>query len=122
MSHAKILVVEDEPINAQMLENMLICMGHSPKTVTNGNDAIMLASEESYDAILLDINLPDISGLEVAKIIKEKKPNIPIIAITANAHKDDRKASELAGIRYHLVKPVTFQELKNTLGLTLLKL
>ena len=122
MSHAKILVVEDEPINAQMLENMLICMGHSPKTVTNGNDAIMLASEESYDSILLDINLPDISGLEVAKIIKEKKPNIPIIAITANAHKDDRKASELAGIRYHLVKPVTFQELKNTLGLTLLKL
>ncbi|WP_218419669.1 response regulator [Alteromonas lipotrueae] len=122
VNHAKILVVEDEPINAQMLENMLICMGHSPKTVSNGNDAIILAREESYDAILLDINLPDISGLEVAKIIKEKKPNIPIVAITSNAHKDDRKASELAGIRYHLVKPVTFQELKNTLGLTLLKL
>ena len=64
----------------------------------------------------------------VAQLV-EHRPNeaivvgsSPIVAITANAHKDDRKASELAGVRYHLVKPVTFQELKNTLGLTLLKL
>ncbi|GMM73339.1 hypothetical protein MTsDn5_32920 [Alteromonas gracilis] len=116
---ARILVVEDEPINAELVEYMLQCMGHEVTVSYTGDDAISRANETAFDCVLLDINLPDISGLEVAKILKEGRPDLPIIALTANAHRDDKEASLRSGIRYHLVKPITFQELKNTLRLAL---
>lgn len=116
---AHILVVEDEPINAEMVEYMLNGMGHSVVVCHSGDDAILHTNESTFDCVLLDINLPDIYGLEVAKIVKERHPNLPIIALTANSHRNDKEASLQAGIRYHLVKPITFQELKNTLKLTL---
>lgn len=116
---ARILVVEDEPINAELVEYMLQCMGHDVTVTYTGDDAISRANESVFDCVLLDINLPDISGLEVAKILKEGRPDLPIIALTANAHRDDKEASLQSGIRYHLVKPITFQELKSTLRLAL---
>lgn len=119
VTKARILVVEDEPINAELVENMMQCMGHIPTTVNSGEEAIIAAKESRFDAVLLDINLRDMSGLEVAKILKEQWPDLPIIALTANAHRRDKEESAKAGIRYHLVKPVTFQELKNTLRLSL---
>lgn len=119
VTRANILVVEDEPINAEMVEHMLTCMGHAVTVCYNGDDAIIRANESAYDCVLLDINLPDLSGLEVAKILRERNPDLPIIALTANAQRDDKEASLRAGMRYHLVKPITFQELKNTLKLTI---
>ena len=116
---ANVLLVEDEPINAEMVEYMLQCMGHEVTVSYTGDDAIIRVSENAFDCVLLDINLPDMNGLEVAKIMKEGHPDLPIIALTANAHRSDKEASLQAGIRYHLVKPVTFQELKNTLRLAL---
>lgn len=116
---ANILVVEDEPINAEMVQYMLSCMGHSVTVCYTGEEAIVQTNENEFDCMLLDINLPDINGLEVAKIVKERHPLLPIIALTANARRNDKEASLQAGIRYHLVKPVTFQELKNTLKLAL---
>ena len=116
---ANVLLVEDEPINAEMVGYMLQCMGHEVTVSYTGDDAIIRVSENAFDCVLLDINLPDINGLEVAKIMKEGHPDLPIIALTANAHRSDKEASLQAGIRYHLVKPVTFQELKNTLRLAL---
>ena len=116
---ANVLLVEDEPINAEMVEYMLQCMGHEVTVSYTGDDAIIRVSESAFDCVLLDINLPDMNGLEVAKIMKEGHPDLPIIALTANAHRSDKEASLQAGIRYHLVKPVTFQELKNTLRLAL---
>ncbi len=119
LTKANILVVEDEPINAEMVEYMLQSMGHDVTVSYTGDDAIGRANETAFDCVLLDINLPDINGLEVASIIKESQPDLPIIALTANAHRNDKAASLRAGIRYHLVKPVTYQELKNTLRLAL---
>ena len=120
--NAKILIVEDEPINGELLENMLHCMGHTPVIAIDGESAIVKVNENHFDSVLLDINLPDMSGLEVASIIRETHPDLPIIAVTSNAYHSDKKKSALVGIRYHLIKPVTFQELKNTLKLTLLEI
>ncbi|CAA0359765.1 Histidine kinase [Alteromonas alvinellae] len=119
VAKANILVVEDEPINAEMVEYMLKSMGHHVTVSYTGDDAISRTNETVFDCVLLDINLPDINGLEVAKIMKEGHPNLPVIALTANAHRNDKEASLQASIRYHLVKPVTFQELRNTLRLAL---
>lgn len=117
--NANILVVEDEPINAEMVEYMLTCMGHQVTVCYTGEEAIIRSNEVNFDCVLLDINLPDIHGLEVARILKERHPTLAIIALTANSHRNDKEASLRAGIRYHLVKPITFQELKNTLKLTI---
>lgn len=116
-----ILVVEDEPINAEMTQSMLGCMGYEAYVVTNGEDAIVAITTRDFAAVLMDINLPDMNGVDVAKIICEKQPSLPVIAITANARDEEKRASIEVGMRYHLVKPVTFQELKNTLALTLIK-
>ncbi len=116
---ANILLVEDEPINAEMVEYMLETMGHVVTTCHTGEDAIQQVGSNQFDCVLLDINLPDISGLEVAKVINERSPTLPIVALTANSHRNDKEASLTAGMRYHLVKPVTYQELKNTLKLAL---
>jgi len=102
-----------------MVEYMLQSMGHNVTVSYTGDDAINRVNETVFDCVLLDINLPDINGLEVAKIMKEGHPTLPVIALTANAHRNDKEASLQAGIRYHLVKPVTFQELRNTLRLAL---
>lgn len=117
--NANILIVEDEPINAEMVQYMLETMGHSVTVCYTGEEAIQSIGENQFDCVLLDINLPDINGLEVAKIIGERLPTLPIVALTANAHRSDKAASLAAGLRYHLVKPVTYQELKNTLKLAL---
>ena len=97
---------------------MLQCMGHEATVSYTGDDAIIRASENAFDCVLLDINLPDINGFEVAKIMKEVTLTFNHRPL-ANAHRSDKEASLQAGIRYHLVKPVTFQELKNTLRLAL---
>jgi len=87
LKKANVLVVEDEPINAEMVEYMLQCMGHEVTVSYTGDDAISRVNENAFDCVLLDINLPDINGLEVAKIMKEGHPDLPIIALTANAQK-----------------------------------
>ncbi len=119
VSKARILVVEDEPINAEIISHMVRCMGHESVVVHTGEEALEQLNVESFDAILLDINLPDMNGIEVAIIAREKGLKMPIIAVTANAFTEDTQEVRQAGIRYHLVKPVTYQELKNTLRLSL---
>lgn len=116
---ARVLIVEDEPINAEIIDNMVRNMGYTPVIARDGESALTTAQTQDFDVILMDINLPDISGLEVANIIREGGSSTPIVAVTANAYDSDREDSLQAGIRYHLVKPVTYQELKNTLKLTL---
>jgi CheY-like chemotaxis protein len=70
----------------------------------------------------MDINLPDFSGIEATNIIlNEHKINVPIIALTANSFEEDRLATKEAGMRYHLIKPVLFEELQDIVHSTTLK-
>ncbi|MFT5313285.1 MAG: two-component system sensor histidine kinase/response regulator [Paraglaciecola sp.] len=112
-----ILVVEDEPINAEVLLSMLNKMGHYTLHAANGDQAVTLATTEDIDLILMDINLPDFSGIEAShKILKEHKIKVPIIAITANVYLHDKLSIKQAGMRYHLTKPVQFNELKDVVA------
>lgn len=115
----RILVVEDETINAEIMNNMLHNLGYQPTLAQTGEEALVMLRNNVFDLVLLDINLPDMSGLDVAKVARESGLEIPIVAATANAYESDKKASGQAGIRYHLVKPISYQELKNTLKLAL---
>lgn len=112
-----LLIIEDDPINAEIMQDMVKNLGYESTVAPDGETALLKASSTNYDVILLDLHLPDMSGFEVATILKEQHCQAHIIAVTASAYESDKKRSFDIGIRYHLVKPVAYQELKNTLKL-----
>ncbi|MGC1376093.1 MAG: response regulator [Anaerolineales bacterium] len=114
MGH-KILCIEDNPDNMTLLKRVLESRGYSLVEARNGLEALAKAEYEEIDLVLLDINLPDIDGYEVARRLRANpKPNlaaVPIIAITANALKGDAEKALNAGCNLYMSKPINLQEL-----------
>lgn len=114
----KILVVEDEDINAEILKHILTNFGYESFRAKNGVEAIECAKSRKFDLILMDINMPLMDGHEASKtIVYDLKIPIPIIAVTANAYELDKEQSIQAGMKYHLVKPVSSDDLLSTIEL-----
>jgi CheY-like chemotaxis protein len=105
-----ILVVEDESSNYRYVEALL---ANRVKLVwvNNGADAIKICSEAPIDLILMDVKLPKIDGFEATRRIKEIKPNIPVIAVTAYAMEADKNESIQAGCDNYISKPYKMEEL-----------
>lgn len=115
---SKILYVEDNPQNMRLVRKILKHAGYEVLEAENGNDGITVATTESPDLILMDVNLPDIDGLEVTKILKTEHnmTNIPIIALTANAMVGDREKALEAGCDGYLPKPISKADLLQTVS------
>ena len=102
-----ILLAEDNDINAQIVTHMLQNEGHAVCHVENGKQAILQLEMHEFDVVLMDVNMPEMDGLEATQIIrKEMALTLPIIALTANAYQSDKQASLDAGMDFHLNKPV----------------
>ena len=112
----RILYVEDNPQNMRLVRKMLRIGGFDMIEAVNGITGVAVAAREVPDLILMDINLPDIDGLEATARIKQQSQlrHIPIIALTANAMHGDRERFIAAGCDGYLAKPVTKNELLNT--------
>ncbi|MGJ4786690.1 hybrid sensor histidine kinase/response regulator [Leptospira koniambonensis] len=110
----KILVAEDNQVNQRLIQKMLEKLGLSCSVVSNGIDALAFWEENDVDLLLLDIQMPELSGLEVSRILK-KKPStrkIPwIIAVTAHDSSEDRRACAEAGMDDYLGKPFRIEDL-----------
>ncbi len=110
-----ILYVEDNPDNMLLVQRALESRGYELLKAENGAEGVVLAENEDVDLILLDINLPDIDGYEVARRIrnsaKHKLVYTPIIAITANALKGDAEKALAAGCDVYMSKPINIREL-----------
>ena len=110
-----ILYIEDNPDNMLLVQRALESRGYKLLKAMNGLDGINTAEKEDIDLILLDINLPDIDGYEVARRLrKSNKPElayIPVIAITANALKGDAERALEAGCDVYMSKPINIREL-----------
>jgi two-component system cell cycle response regulator DivK len=110
-----ILYIEDNPDNMLLVQRALESRGYRLLKAANGVDGISMAEENRVDLILLDINLPDIDGYEVAKRLrKSSKPELaylPIIAVTANALKGDAERALDAGCDVYMSKPINIREL-----------
>ena len=110
-----ILYIEDNPDNMLLVQRALESRGYKLLKAVNGVDGISSAEENRIDLILLDINLPDIDGYEVAKRLrKSNKPelaNLPIIAVTANALRGDAQRALEAGCDVYMSKPINIREL-----------
>ena len=111
----KILYIEDNPDNMTLVQRALEARGYTLLKAVNGLDGISTAEKSDVDLILLDINLPDIDGYEVAqRLRKSNKPKlayIPIIAVTANALKGDAQKALDAGCDVYMSKPIDIREL-----------
>jgi two-component system cell cycle response regulator DivK len=110
-----ILYIEDNPDNMLLVQRALESRGYKLLKAVNGVDGISSAEENLIDLILLDINLPDIDGYEVARRLrKSRKPglaNLPIIAVTANALRGDAQQALDAGCDVYMSKPINIREL-----------
>jgi signal transduction histidine kinase/ActR/RegA family two-component response regulator len=119
----RILLAEDQPLNVEIATRLLRKQGFSVDTVVNGQECLErfeAAAQGYYAAILMDIRMPIMTGLEAAQAIRRLERNdakaIPIIAMTANAFVTDRDEALAAGMNDHVAKPVEPQVLYNTLA------
>jgi CheY-like chemotaxis protein len=101
----RILVAEDNDSN-YILMNYILKKHYEYFRARNGQEAVELAETEKPDLILMDLKMPVMDGLEATRLIKAKTPDLPIIALTANAFDSDRHAALEAGCDDFLSKPV----------------
>ncbi len=108
LSDVKLLLVEDYEINQEVVTEILKRVKITPDIANNGKEAVemFLAKPDEYDIILMDIQMPIMSGYEATKIIREHNQDIPIIALTAAAMVEDRAKAVEAGMNEHLSKPI----------------
>ncbi len=110
-----ILYIEDNPDNMMLVRRALEARGYRLLPALNGLDGVAVAEKEDVDLILLDINLPDIDGYEVAARLRQSEKHalayVPIIAITANALKGDAEKALAAGCDVYMSKPINIREL-----------
>jgi CheY-like chemotaxis protein len=110
-----VLYIEDNPDNMMLVKRVLESRGYILMPAMTGLKGVEIAEKEEVDLILLDINLPDIDGYEVARRLRHShKPaliHVPIIAITANALKGDAEKALDAGCDVYMSKPINIREL-----------
>ena len=104
-----VLIVEDNELNMKLFHDLLAAHGYRTIQTRNGFDALDLAKQHRPDLILMDIQLPEVSGLEVTKWLKddENLRHIPIIAVTAFAMKGDEERIRSGGCEAYISKPIS---------------
>ena len=118
----KILIVEDNELNMKLFSDLLDAHGYETSQAREGLKAISMAKQIKPDLILMDIQLPEVSGLEVTKWIKddESLAGIPIVAVTAFAMKGDEERIRQGGCEAYISKPISvprfIETIKSYLG------
>ncbi len=116
-SGLKILLAEDNPVNALLIRELLRRRGHITKEVTTGSAAVAAMDEENFDLLLTDIHMPGMDGIEATRAIraseeKHGRRRTPIVALTADALETGKRACQEAGMDGFLTKPVDPAELE----------
>ena len=110
LQHSKtVLVVEDNDLNMKLFHDLLEAHGYQIIQTKDGMDALRLARQHRPDLILMDIQLPEVSGLEVTKWLKEDDSlkTIPVVAVTAFAMKGDEEKIREGGCEAYIAKPIS---------------
>lgn len=119
--HGTILVVEDAPMNQMVVCKVLERLGLSSKVANNGQEALDLLAQESFDLVLMDGQMPVMDGYEATELIRSGSvpgvnPNIPVVALTAHAMVGEDKKCRNAGMNEYLTKPLDRDKLIEVLG------
>ena len=117
-----VLIVEDNPMNMRLFTDLLEASGYATLQAVEGGPVLALVRESRPDLILMDIQLPGISGLDLTRLLKsdDELRHIPVIALTAGAFRSDEEAGREAGVDGYLTKPISIplflQVVKKHLG------
>src|SRR5690348_6167540 len=105
----KVLIVEDNELNMKLFHDLIEACGHEILETRDGIEALKLARQHHPDLILMDIQLPEVSGLEVTRWLKEDDDlrHIPVIAVTAFAMKGDEEKIRSGGCEAYIAKPIS---------------
>lgn len=117
MSSKRILIVEDNDLNLKLFRDLLGAHGYETMETKDGFEAVRLTQEFKPDLIIMDIQLPEISGLDVTKNIKADPAlaHIPIVAVTAFAMRDDEERILRAGCQAYISKPISIGPFLHTI-------
>jgi two-component system response regulator RegX3 len=107
----RILVVEDEPALREGLVDLLTGAGHQVEAVGDGEEALVRGADPSFEVLILDLMLPGLDGLEVCLRLRELRPGIPVLMLTARGAEDDTVAGFAAGADDYVTKPFSTREL-----------
>ena len=111
----RILVAEDNPVNQRLVTQILEKRGNTVGVAANGREALSLLESQTFDLVLMDVQMPEMDGIETTAAIRQKEKvtgaHIPIIAMTAHAMKGDRERCLDAGMDGYVPKPIRLQEL-----------
>ncbi len=110
----RVLVAEDNPVNRKVTSKILERAGHTVHLVENGDQALDALEERRFDIVLVDVNMPGTSGLDVVKLYRFahlNEPRLPIVALTADATTETRRLCEAAGMDGYITKPVEAERL-----------
>ncbi|KAF4557481.1 response regulator [Pseudomonas sp. CES] len=112
-SRARILLVEDNPVNQLVAKGMLAKLGCQVQLATQGAEALELLEQDEFDLVLMDCNMPVMDGYEASRRIRQsgRWPDLPIVALTANAMPEERERCRAAGMNDYLAKPFRREEL-----------
>jgi CheY-like chemotaxis protein len=105
-------------VNQLLIRRMLERDGHAVTVAANGLDALRLLETERYDLIFMDVQMPEMDGIEATRRIREQEPHgvrTPVVALTAGAMQSDRADCLAAGMDAYLSKPIRVEELRNAL-------
>ena len=113
-----VLAVEDNDLNMKLFHDLLEAHGYNILQTKDGMEALRMAREHRPDLILMDIQLPEVSGLEVTKWIKEddELKSIPVVAVTAFAMKGDEEKIREGGCEAYIAKPISVANFLETVG------
>ncbi len=115
----RLLLVEDNRQSARFMQRLLTAAGYEVVHTMYGLEATALARQDSFDAVLLDFDLPDVDGIQVCQMLRLDALALPIIAVTSDSDRITRKKAEAAGFDAFVAKPVHIQELLSTLQVLL---
>ena len=108
----KILIAEDNLINQKLITKVIARLGYQPEVVNNGTQVLELMEKDFFDIILMDVQMPEMDGLETTRIIRKQDTRQPyIIAMTASAMAEDRADCLQAGMDYFISKPISISNL-----------
>jgi CheY-like chemotaxis protein len=119
MAVLRVLVAEDNAVNQRLATRLLEKRGHRVTVTANGREAVEAQANQTFDLILMDVQMPEMDGFEATAAIREREKHngthIPIVALTAHAMKGDRERCLIAGMDGYLSKPIRPQELDEVL-------
>lgn len=116
-SHLRILLVEDSPMNQRLIYLIMQKFGYMIDTVNNGLEAIHALQAQTYDMVLMDVQMPEMDGITATKWIRQNLTNQPhIVAVTANSSGTDRQSCLAAGMNDYIRKPVNIQEIMRVIS------